>query len=127
MTTTDSDIVSIEGLNVDTVIGVYDWEQQQSQRLVIDMQMACDIQAAANSDNIAEALDYATVSEAVTNWVQQQPRQLIETVAEGIAALILKDFAVAQVEVKVSKPGAVVNAGNVAVTIKRTRFDSPFG
>lgn len=127
MATSDLDWVSIEGLKVDTIIGVYDWEQQQTQQLVIDINMAWDIQAAAKSDDLEQALDYANVSEAVSAWVTKEPRQLIETVAEGVAKLVIEQFAVTEIEVKVSKPGAVLTANNVAVTIRRTRFDSPFG
>ncbi|RUO39680.1 dihydroneopterin aldolase [Idiomarina aquatica] len=127
MSASDLDWVHIEGLQIDTVIGVYEWEQQQTQRLLIDLAMAWDIQAAAQKDDIEQALDYAKVTEAVTAWVQQKPRQLIETVAEGIAQLVLQQFGVREVEVKVSKPGAVPSAANVAVSISRRQFDSPFG
>ncbi|WP_404399843.1 dihydroneopterin aldolase [Idiomarina seosinensis] len=127
MTPVDFDIISIEGLNIDTIIGVYDWEQQQQQRLTVDLQMAWDNQAPAQSDDIKQALDYARVSAAVSDWVQSQPRQLIETVAEGIAQLVMREFMVSSVQVKVSKPGAIPAAANVAVTINRRQIESPFG
>jgi dihydroneopterin aldolase len=123
----DIDVVSIEGLSVDTIIGVYDWEKEKKQTLTLDIQMSWDNQAAAKSDDLNDALDYALVSEKVTQWVTEKPRQLIETVAEGVASLILNEFGVQNVEVKVSKPGAVPNATNVAVTVRRSVFDSPFG
>lgn len=123
----DIDVVSIEGLSVDTIIGVYDWEKEKKQTLTLDIQMSWDNQAAAKSDDLNDALDYALVSEKVTQWVAEKPRQLIETVAEGVASLILNEFGVQNVEVKVSKPGAVLNATNVAVTVRRSVFDSPFG
>ena len=66
-------------------------------------------------------------SAAVERWIQAKPRALIETVAEGIAELLFKDFGVNEVQVKVSKPGAVPTANNVAVKIQRTRVDGPFG
>lgn len=127
MASSDLDWISIEGLKVDAVIGVYDWEQQQTQQLRIDVDMGWDIQAAAKTDDITQTLDYAKVSEAIDAWVTQQPRQLIETVAEGIAQLVLEQFVVSDIKVKVSKPGAVPAADNVAVTIRRSRFDSAFG
>jgi dihydroneopterin aldolase len=123
----DIDVVSIEGLSVDTIIGVYDWEKEKKQTLTLDIQMSWDNQTAAKSDDLSDALDYALVSEKVTQWVAEKPRQLIETVAEGVASLILNEFGVQNVEVKVSKPGAVPNAANVAVTVRRSVFDSPFG
>ena len=121
------DEVLIEGLEVDATIGVYDWEQDIQQKLIIDLTLACDCQRAGQSDSIDDALDYAAVSQAVERWIQAKPRALIETVAEGIAELLFKDFGVNEVQVKVSKPGAVPTANNVAVKIQRTRVDGPFG
>ncbi|MGO1329413.1 MAG: dihydroneopterin aldolase [Idiomarina loihiensis] len=123
----DIDVVSIEGLTVETIIGVYDWEKEKKQQLVLDIQMSWDNQRAATTDNIDDALDYALVSERVSVWVAEKPRQLIETVAEGVASLILNEFGVQNVEVRVAKPGAVPNAKTVAVSVRRSVFDSPFG
>lgn len=123
----DIDVVSIEGLSVETIIGVYDWEKEKKQQLVLDIQMSWDNQRAATTDNIDDALDYALVSERVSAWVMEKPRQLIETVAEGVASLILNEFGVQNVEVRVAKPGAVPNAKTVAVSVRRSVFDSPFG
>ncbi|MDA6066903.1 dihydroneopterin aldolase [Idiomarina abyssalis] len=123
----DIDVVSIEGLTIETIIGVYDWEKEKKQQLVLDIQMSWDNQRAATTDDIDDALDYAQVSERVSAWVAEKPRQLIETVAEGVATLILNEFGVQNVEVRVAKPGAVPNAKNVAVTVRRSVFDSPFG
>ena len=123
----DIDVVSIEGLTVETIIGVYDWEKEKKQQLVLDIQMSWDNQRAAVTDNIDDALDYAMVSERVSAWVAEKPRQLIETVAEGVASLILNEFGVQNVEVRVAKPGAVPNAKTVAVSVRRCVFDSPFG
>jgi len=123
----DIDVVSIEGLSVETIIGVYDWEKEKKQQLVLDIQMSWDNQRAATTDNIDDALDYALVSERVSVWVMEKPRQLIETVAEGVASLILNEFGVQNVEVRVAKPGAVPNARTVAVSVRRSVFDSPFG
>jgi dihydroneopterin aldolase len=121
------DEVLIEGLEVDATIGVYDWEQDIQQKLIIDLTLAWDCQRAGQSDSIDDALDYAAVSQAVERWIQAKPRALIETVAEGIAELLFKDFGVNEVQVKVSKPGAVPTANNVAVKIQRTCVDGPFG
>lgn len=119
----DIDVVSIEGLTIDTTIGVYDWEKEQQQQLVLDIQMSWNHQQAAQTDALEEALDYAAVSERVTAWVAETPRQLIETVAEGVATIILTEFGVQNVEVRVAKPGAVPNANTVAVTVRRSVFD----
>ena len=114
-----TDQVLIEALRVDTVIGVYEWEKTIQQTLVIDVVMDCDNRPAAEQDNIDLAVDYARVSDAITELLQAQPRQLIETVAEDIAKLVLQQFAVRQVQVKVAKPDAVAAAQQVAVRISR--------
>lgn len=115
------DKVMIEGLQVDAFVGIYAWEHEQAQPLVIDLTMAWDNRPAAQSEQISDALDYDRVSQAVTQLIVQQPWQLIETVAERIAALVLTDFAVTQVRVKVAKPQAVPTARQVAVVIERQR------
>ena len=67
----DIDVVSIEGLSVDTIIGVYDWEKEKKQTLTLDIQMSWDNQTAAKSDDLNDALDYALASEKVTQWVAE--------------------------------------------------------
>lgn len=113
------DKVLVEGLVVDAMIGVYDWEHEQAQPLVIDLTMAWDNKPAAAKDEITLALDYDHVSQAVTRLIQERPRQLIETVAEEIAALIQEQYSVPWLRVKVAKPKAVAAAFQVAVEIER--------
>lgn len=113
------DKVIIEGLEVDAVIGIYDWEKAIQQPLVIDMTMAWANEPAAASDDIADALDYEALSNAVTEWVQAKPYGLIEKVAEVIATRTLQQFGVSWIRVRVAKPTAVKAARTVAVEIER--------
>lgn len=115
------DIVFIKQLAVDTVIGVYAWEKTIQQRLFFDLELCTDIRAAANADDIRQTLDYAVVCERVTALVQSGPVELIETLAERIAAMLLTDFSTTQVMVQVDKPGAVAAATTVGVRIVRSR------
>ncbi|MFM2484665.1 dihydroneopterin aldolase [Celerinatantimonas yamalensis] len=117
------DKVFIEELCVYTTIGVYDWEKQIKQKLVLDLIMDWDNSLAAADDDLRYALNYAAVSEAVTSLIQAQPYELIETVAEHVAQLLLREFAITHLTVKVRKPGAVANALSVGVSIERTRSD----
>ncbi len=119
MKQTNKDIVFIEQLEVATTIGVYEWEQQIKQKLVLDLHMAYDTQAAGNSDNLTDALNYAAVSEAVINLVENGKFLLVERVAEEVAHLVLSAFAVSWVRVKVTKPTAVLQAKGVGVVIER--------
>ncbi|WP_392565200.1 dihydroneopterin aldolase [Utexia brackfieldae] len=114
-----SDKVLIEGLTVFTTIGAYDWEQTIKQKLVLDIEMDWENRLAAQSDDVTFCLDYAHVSEAVIQFLTDNRFVLIERVAEDVAQLIIEGFSVPKVRIKVSKPGAVAMANNVAVSIKR--------
>ncbi|MEQ9545837.1 MAG: dihydroneopterin aldolase [Marinobacter sp.] len=114
-----ADSVLIEGLAVEAVIGVYDWERDVTQRLVVDLEMGWDNRVPGASDNVADALDYATVSEQVTRWLQHARPQLLETAAEGLAAMIQADFGVPWLKLTLRKPGAVPTARAVGVRIER--------
>ncbi|WP_435946272.1 bifunctional dihydroneopterin aldolase/7,8-dihydroneopterin epimerase [Dryocola sp. BD586] len=113
------DIVFIEQLTVITTIGVYDWEQTISQKLIFDIEMAWDNRAAAASDDVNDCLSYADVSEAVISHVAGGRFALVERVAEEVAQLLLARFNSPWVRLKVSKPGAVAQAANVGVVIER--------
>jgi len=115
------DIVFIKQLQVDTVIGVYYWEKTMQQILFLDLALTCDQRAAAATDNIKLALDYAVIAEKVSQLITAQPIELIETVAERVAAMLLAEFTTSQVEVTVSKPGAIPQAQTVGVRIVRSR------
>ncbi|MFM2480336.1 dihydroneopterin aldolase [Celerinatantimonas sp. YJH-8] len=115
------DKVFIEELYILATIGVYNWEKEIKQKLLLDLSMDWDNHPAAATDDLRHALNYAAVSEAVTSLVSGKPFELIETVAEEVAALLLNDFQIQHVAVTVRKPGAVANAKCVGVSIERTR------
>lgn len=113
------DCVFVRGLKVATTIGVYSWEKDIKQTLIFDIDMGTDIRAAASGDAIDLTVDYSTVSESVTHLVQEGRFELIETVAEQAAELIIKNFPVKYVEITLQKPGAVRTADTVGVKIRR--------
>lgn len=115
------DSVLIEGLSVSTTIGVYEWEQNVKQSLVLDLALEWDNQQAGQTDNVELCLNYADVAQSVTKYVESNRFFLIECVAEEVAALIIEHFLVTKMKIKVSKPGAVSNASNVAVVIERPK------
>lgn len=114
-----TDTVLIEGLAVETVIGVYDWERDVQQRLLIDLELAWDIRVPAASDKVADALDYGSVSQHVIEYFSNQQPQLLETAAESLAADLQARFGVAWLKVVIRKPGAVPQAQSVGVSIER--------
>ncbi len=113
------DTVFIEGLAVETVIGIYDWERRIRQPVVLDIEMAFDNTGPAASDRIGDTLDYKAVSRRLSAFIEASSFQLIETLAERCAAIIREEFGVAWVRLKLSKPGAVRGARAVGVTIER--------
>ena len=113
------DIVYLRDLKVDCVIGIYDWERRIRQTLYIDIDMATDIRKAAASDDIKDTLDYKAVSKRIQQFVGESGFQLVETLAEKLADIILKEFPVPWVRVRINKKGAVRNAGAVGVVIER--------
>lgn len=113
------DIVFIKQLKVDTTIGAYEWEKTIRQTLLLDLDMAWDNTAPAVADDLTKALDYATVSQQITSWLEQQKIELIETVAERVAAMLIDEFSIKWLRLTVTKPDAVANAAGVGVTIER--------
>ncbi|MFD1261407.1 dihydroneopterin aldolase [Entomomonas asaccharolytica] len=113
------DIVFIENLEVSSVIGVYDWERTIQQCLIIDLQMAWDNKPAAIDDDITKALDYAKVSEAIEKFAANSQFQLVETFAEQLATLLMQQFNIPWLQLKITKPGAVPAAKGVGVEIER--------
>ncbi|MDX9874168.1 MAG: dihydroneopterin aldolase [Spongiibacteraceae bacterium] len=114
------DSVFINGLALEAVIGIHDWERTQRQPVVLDLEMAADCATAACSDDIADALDYFAVSEALTELVEQSSYQLIESLAEACAQQVMTRFGVRWLRLRLTKPAAVPAArGGVGVIIER--------
>lgn len=113
------DKVFIEQLEVITTIGVYDWEQEIKQKLVLDIEMAHDNRPAGKSDDVVDALDYSQVSQAVLDHIEGGRFLLVERVAEEVAELIMAKFSVPWIKIRLTKPGAVAQAKGVGVVIER--------
>jgi dihydroneopterin aldolase/2-amino-4-hydroxy-6-hydroxymethyldihydropteridine diphosphokinase len=115
------DTVYVEGLELYCVIGVFGWERETKQKVRIDLEIATDISRASATENLEMTVDYKRISKAVIGLVEPSSFQLVETMAERVADLCLEFAGVERVKVKVSKPGAVRYAVNVAVEITRPR------
>jgi len=118
------DIIFLHEMKVETVIGIWEWERKIRQTVSIDLEMSADIRESAESDSVDDTLDYKSVAKRVQTFVGDSSFQLVETLAEKIAAIVLDEFDVAWVRVRVNKPGAIRNARDVGVLIERgTRPD----
>jgi dihydroneopterin aldolase len=117
----DGDCVFLRDLRVETIIGIWEWERRIRQFVSIDLEMGADIARAAATDRIEDTLNYKAVAKRVQEFVGESSFQLVETLAEGVAALVLDEFDVPWVRVAVNKPGAIRGARDVGVRIRRAR------
>ena len=115
------DTIFLHGLRVPAVIGIWDWERKIRQIVSIDVEMGTDIRPVAATDNIENSLNYKLVAKRLQQFVGDSSFQLVETLAEGIAEIVLGEFDVRWVEVRVNKPGAIRGASDVGVAIYRER------
>ncbi|WNC67928.1 dihydroneopterin aldolase [Thalassotalea nanhaiensis] len=113
------DIVFIEGLQVQTTIGYYEWEKKIKQLLVFDLQMGTDISKAADGDELAKTLDYAEISTLIDEFANANVVDLIETLAERLASHLMTEYGIKWLRLKISKPTAVKEASAVGVIIER--------
>jgi dihydroneopterin aldolase len=113
------DKVFIKGLHIQTTIGFFQWEKEIKQTLVIDVAMAWDTASAAENDELAKTLDYAEISIAIEAFANENPVDLLETLAERMAAFLMSKFHIPWLQLTIGKPGAVHNAATVGVEIER--------
>ena len=113
------DIVFIEDLRIDTVIGIYDWERKIRQTVALDVEMAFDNRKPAASDRIADTLDYKAVAKRLIAFVESSHFELVETLAERCAGIIIDEFRVPWLRLRLSKPGAVTGSKAVGVVVER--------
>jgi len=115
------DIIYLSELKIETIIGIYDWEREIKQTVSLDLEMATDIRKAAESDSIDHTLDYKSVAKRLISFVEASEFQLVETMAEQITQIVLNEFNVPWVKLKLSKPGAIRGSKDVGIIIERKR------
>ena len=113
------DKVFIRGVEVEGIIGIFQWEREVKQIISVDIEMDFDNKRAAKSDSIEDALNYKLVGKRITSFVKNSKFQLVETLAENISKIILQEFPVTNVRVTLSKPGALRGSDSVGISIKR--------
>ena len=113
------DIIFLGGLEVETIIGIYDWERVTKQTVILDIEMAFDIQKAAETDDIQYTLDYKTVSQRIVSFVEASQFLLVEKLISEIADIIRNEFNVPWVRITLNKKGAISAAKDVGIIIER--------
>ena len=113
------DTIFLRDLRIRTIVGIWEWERRMPQIVSIDLDMDTDIRRAARSDQIEDTLDYKAVTRRVKSLVAGSSFNLIETMAEQIAALVVDEFGVPWLRVAVHKPWAIRGSRDVGVVIER--------
>ena len=113
------DIIFLGGLEIETIIGIYDWERVTKQKVVLDIQMAFDIRKAAESDDIKYTLDYKAVSKRIISFVEHSQFFLVEKLISEIAEIILNEFDTTWLRISLNKKGAINGASDVGLVIER--------
>ena len=117
------DTIFIHALKTETIVGIFDWERQVKQTVILDIEFSADIRRAALSDSIDDTLNYKRVAKRVLAFVEESRFHLVETLAEHVAMLILEEFTVAWVRISLSKPGAIRSSRDVGVMLERAVAD----
>lgn len=117
------DIIYLNDLRIDTVIGIHDWERRTRQTVIFDIEMAVDAGVAARSDNIDDTVSYKAVAKRLIGYVGGTEFELIETLAEKVAEILLDEFGVPWCRLRLNKRGAVRGARDVGIIIERGSRD----
>jgi dihydroneopterin aldolase len=114
------DKIFIHALKTETIVGIFDWERQVKQTVVLDVEFSADIRKAALTDSIDDTLNYKRVAKRVLSFIEASSFHLVETLAEHVAMLILEEFGVSWVRIALSKPGAIRSSRDVGVMLERS-------
>lgn len=119
------DRIFLRGLQVECIIGFIEWERRIKQTVVIDLELPVDCARAAETDEVANTVDYKSVAKRIIAFVEASNFKLVESLAHRIAMTVLEEFDLAWVKLSVNKPGAIRGSRDVGVSIQRTRADLP--
>ncbi len=115
------DKIFIHALKTEAIVGIFDWERQVKQTVIMDIEVSAHITQAALSDSIDDTLNYKKVAKRILAFVEASQFHLVETLAEHVAMLILEEFGVSWVRLTLSKPGALRSSRDVGVMLERDR------
>ncbi|WP_411350390.1 dihydroneopterin aldolase [Moraxella lincolnii] len=116
---TEEDVIIIDGLRVDAIIGIYDWERVMTQAIIIDMALFTDVTDVAQTQDLSQGVNYKAVCEQVSKWVQDKKFELLETLVEYVSKQLLDNWPISKVSIRAVKPNAITLADAVGVQITR--------
>ena len=118
-----TDRIFLRDLRTEVIIGIFDWERRVKQTISIDLEIPVDIRRAAATDRIEDTVNYKALAKRVLSFVEASDCQLVETLAERVALLLLQEFDLDWVRLTLNKPGAIRSSRDVGVALERTRAD----
>ncbi|MEQ8233598.1 MAG: dihydroneopterin aldolase [Gammaproteobacteria bacterium] len=113
------DIVFLNELRVDALIGVWEWERRIRQRLVLDVELGTDIRGAGESDDLTRTVDYKAVTDRIVEFTRASSYLLIEALGENLARTVLEEFDVRWIRLRIRKPGVLREVREVGIVIER--------
>jgi len=117
------DRIFIQSLRAETVIGIYEWEKNTRQTVLVDLDMGFDTRAAGQSDDIEDTLNYKSIAKRLVGFIEASRFELVETLAEKLAEIVLREFVVSDLKLTLHKPGALSDAQDVGIVIERRPED----
>jgi FolB domain-containing protein len=117
------DRILVKDLRLRGIVGLNDWEREKQQDIVINLVIYTDMRAAGASDDVADTLNYRTITKRMIQYVEGSQHYLVEALATGLARLAVVEMGAERVRIRVEKPGALRFADSVGVEIERDRSD----
>lgn len=120
---TAPDKIVIRDLLIRGIIGINEWERETEQDILINLDVYLDLRPAGSSDDMADSLNYRTLTKDILAYVEGSEHFLVEALATEIARIAVIEHGAERVTVRVEKPGALRFAGSVGVEIERSAPD----
>lgn len=117
------DKIFLRELEIDAVIGIWEWERQVKQKVSIDLEIGTDVRGAALTDAVDSTVNYKNVAKRLIDFVGNSEFQLVESLADAVAEIVIKEFNVSWLKLSVAKPGAIEGSKTVGISIERTTAD----
>lgn len=114
------DKIIINGLEIDTIIGVYDWERQKSQKVILNLVLVTDFSQAMRSDNVEDTIDYAAIVERIELLAEAHQPELLENFAELIFADLFALFPLTEIQLQILKPDILKQVNTIGIHVTRT-------
>ena len=115
------DKIIIDHLEIDTVIGVYDWERENAQKLIFDLVISADLSNAMKSDRVEDTIDYAKVAQSIEQLTKIHKPELLERFADITFEYLFNEFDIFAIQMKITKPDILTQARSVGIELYREK------